>query len=448
MKILRRLASHGGRTIIFSVHQPRFSIFKQFDCLHLLSAHGQTVYHGAVSNVIDYFSNIDLKCESFNNPADFFLDCVLKHNSTRFAEKELDNGKKGNVNDSEAGVTKEQEEFFDIAENDKMDLASLFQKSSENQNLLQDCSKICPTDDSVSKPESFKVSYASTWFEQFFYLSKRSFINYTRNPAISFIELSMMAFLALFCGIFFWDIEHDQNGFQNIYGALFFMTAQMMWTNLSSIETFIQDRNLFLHELANGYYRPSSFFFGKLATDLFPRRLFPTIIFVSIFYWMCGMEPDIDKFFFALLVCTLATMAGCGVAFFFGVLVGNFAIASSLVTLFYITFMIFGGLMMNVEDMKPWISWLQWISITRHSLGPMTASQTENLEFCGTRTFELNNNTYKSQYTCENGVDILKQQGIGHDAEDLWLSVVILFIIIVVTFSATFTKIIFTKKQK
>ncbi|XP_063729183.1 broad substrate specificity ATP-binding cassette transporter ABCG2-like [Symsagittifera roscoffensis] len=103
---------------------------------------------------------------------------------------------------------------------------------------------------------------------------------------------------------------------------------------------------------------------------------------------------------------------------------------------------------MNVEDMKPWISWLQWISITRHSLGPMTASQTENLEFCGTRTFELNNNTYKSQYTCENGVDILKQQGIGHDAEDLWLSVVILFIIIVVTFSATFTKIIFTKKQK
>ena len=48
-----------GRTIIFSIHQPRFSIFRLFDRLSLL-CFGNMVYHGPASEAIDYFASIGM----------------------------------------------------------------------------------------------------------------------------------------------------------------------------------------------------------------------------------------------------------------------------------------------------------------------------------------------------------------------------------------------------
>jgi ABC-type uncharacterized transport system ATPase subunit len=46
-----------GRTIIFSIHQPRFSIYRLFDSLMMLSK-GQVVYHGPTKDTLGYFSSI------------------------------------------------------------------------------------------------------------------------------------------------------------------------------------------------------------------------------------------------------------------------------------------------------------------------------------------------------------------------------------------------------
>ena len=65
-------------TIIFSIHQPRYSIFKLFDTLFLIAA-GHCVYHGPARDVLQFFSSIDFTCEEHNNPADFILD-ILQEN--------------------------------------------------------------------------------------------------------------------------------------------------------------------------------------------------------------------------------------------------------------------------------------------------------------------------------------------------------------------------------
>jgi ABC-2 type transporter len=49
--------SRNGRTIIFSIHQPRYSIFKLFDRLTLLAA-GRTVYHGPASEALSFFKSL------------------------------------------------------------------------------------------------------------------------------------------------------------------------------------------------------------------------------------------------------------------------------------------------------------------------------------------------------------------------------------------------------
>uniref|UniRef100_A0A8D3CQM2 ABC transporter domain-containing protein n=1 Tax=Scophthalmus maximus TaxID=52904 RepID=A0A8D3CQM2_SCOMX len=72
ISLLHKL-SRRGKTVIFSIHQPRYSIFKQFDHLTLMHK-GEVVYAGAADHALGYFTDLGFQIESFNNPADFFMD--------------------------------------------------------------------------------------------------------------------------------------------------------------------------------------------------------------------------------------------------------------------------------------------------------------------------------------------------------------------------------------
>ena len=61
VELLRKQAEK-QRTIIFSIHQPRYSIFKLFDHVTLLSQ-GQLVYAGQRDRVLDYFEALGYPCE-------------------------------------------------------------------------------------------------------------------------------------------------------------------------------------------------------------------------------------------------------------------------------------------------------------------------------------------------------------------------------------------------
>ena len=53
--------SKNNRTIIFSIHQPRFAIYKLFEHLVLL-AKGNIVYQGPCSEALDYFADLGEFC--------------------------------------------------------------------------------------------------------------------------------------------------------------------------------------------------------------------------------------------------------------------------------------------------------------------------------------------------------------------------------------------------
>ncbi|CAF1347038.1 unnamed protein product [Rotaria sordida] len=72
--------SRQGRTIIFSIHQPRYSIFKLFDKILFLSA-GHNIYLGLSNEVLPYFSSYGFNCEEHDNPADFVLDLLIQSNN-------------------------------------------------------------------------------------------------------------------------------------------------------------------------------------------------------------------------------------------------------------------------------------------------------------------------------------------------------------------------------
>lgn len=51
--------SRTGKTVIFSIHQPRYSIFRLFDHLTLMHK-GEVVYAGAAAYTLEYFTNMGM----------------------------------------------------------------------------------------------------------------------------------------------------------------------------------------------------------------------------------------------------------------------------------------------------------------------------------------------------------------------------------------------------
>ncbi|KEP65580.1 UNVERIFIED_CONTAM: ATP-binding cassette G family transporter ABCG107 [Hammondia hammondi] len=75
MKLLLRLARHGGRTIICTIHQPRSQLFAMFDRL-VLMFEGRIVFQGPARHCVSYFAKRGFHCPPQFNPADFILDLL------------------------------------------------------------------------------------------------------------------------------------------------------------------------------------------------------------------------------------------------------------------------------------------------------------------------------------------------------------------------------------
>ena len=75
MKLCRDL-SRTGRTVIATIHQPRYDIYKMFDA-QLFLARGHVVYIGAPDSATQAFEMAtQSKLALYENPADFILDTM------------------------------------------------------------------------------------------------------------------------------------------------------------------------------------------------------------------------------------------------------------------------------------------------------------------------------------------------------------------------------------
>ena len=72
MQTLQHLA-HKGRTVVVSIHQPRYDVFALLDDVILLSR-GHLIWSGSSSDMLKHFEALNYPCPALTNPADFILD--------------------------------------------------------------------------------------------------------------------------------------------------------------------------------------------------------------------------------------------------------------------------------------------------------------------------------------------------------------------------------------
>jgi ABC-type multidrug transport system ATPase subunit len=72
IETLKSLALN-NRTVVLSIHQPRYDVFKCLDDVVLL-ARGRQVWTGSCKDMLRHFSAVGYPCPALTNPADFILD--------------------------------------------------------------------------------------------------------------------------------------------------------------------------------------------------------------------------------------------------------------------------------------------------------------------------------------------------------------------------------------
>uniref|UniRef100_A0A3B4TXP9 ATP binding cassette subfamily G member 2 (JR blood group) n=1 Tax=Seriola dumerili TaxID=41447 RepID=A0A3B4TXP9_SERDU len=354
--LLKRMASH-GRTIIMSIHQPRYSIYRLFDTLTLLVS-GKMVYHGPAPNALDYFANIGYPCEPHNNPADFFLDVI--------------NGDFTDLDFEELSSSRQSIEERLIEE---------YRNCSYSSDTRAELGRIVQDKECISRPKSRTITYNSSFFHQLRWVLQRTFQNLMLNPQTSVAQLGVNIFLALIVGAIFFRVKDDQSGIQNRMGALFFITTNQCFSTVSAAELFIIERKLFVHEYISGYYRVSVYFLSKILSDVTLRTI-TSVIFSCIVYFMIGLKSTGAAFFIFTLTVTLVAYTATAMTMAISADQSVVALANIFMTITFVFMMIFSGLLVNLPSITDWLAWLKYFSIPRYGLAALKINEFVGLKFC------------------------------------------------------------------
>ncbi|XP_015253972.1 PREDICTED: ATP-binding cassette sub-family G member 2-like [Cyprinodon variegatus] len=421
--LLKRMANH-GRTIILSIHQPRYSIYRLFDSLTLL-VNGKQVYHGPAPRALDYFSDIGYRCEAHNNPADFFLD-VINGDSTAVALNSLEGGDGDSQQDDES-VSKTRKGIEDKLVEEYRNCEHYKQTKDELERILQG--------KPVRKGSRFRtITYNTNFFTQFRWVLKRTYRNLVLNPQTSFAQLAVTLFLALVVGALFFDVQLDQSGIQNRTGALFFIVVNQCFSSLSAAELFITERKLFIHEYISGYYRLSVYFLCKILSDIITLRTLPGILFTCVAYFMVGLKPTVGAFFTFMFTVALVAYTATSMAMAISADQTVVAIANIFMTVTCVFMMIFAGLLVNLPSIVSWLSWLKYFSIPRYGLSALQANEFPGLNFSA---------PFNSSMT---GEEFLKEQGVNYSTWGLWQNHLALAVMTICFLTIAYLKLRFIKK--
>uniref|UniRef100_A0A8C5YX76 ATP-binding cassette sub-family G member 2-like n=1 Tax=Marmota marmota marmota TaxID=9994 RepID=A0A8C5YX76_MARMA len=414
--LLLKSISERGRTIIFTIHQPRYSIFKLFDSLTLFAS-GKLMYYGPAQEALEYFQSAGYQCEPYSNPAYFFLDVINRDSSAIV------------LNRKEEDCEANRAEQFSKRKKPVIDtLAEFYANSSFYRNTearLQELS------DGQKRSSGFKeITHVTSFCHQFRWILWRAFRNYLANG----IDMTAIL-LFLFCPGRAW--------------ALYVLVVVQCLSSVTSAQQHliwaVWCVLLFCrHEYLSGYYRVLPYFLGELLSELIPRRLFPTIIFTSILYFMLGLKLDVGAFFMLMIIVLLVAYATGTMAMILGAGEKAMEIKTFLVTVYFVFMMVILGMTLNFGTTTPWLSWLEYLSIPHYGYMALQHNEFWGQNFCpGLSTTESSGCI---SYVICTGEEFLTIQDIDLSPWGLWKNLLSLTCMIFIFLTITYLKLVFLKK--
>ncbi|KAF7220189.1 ATP-binding cassette sub-family G member 8 isoform X1 [Nothobranchius furzeri] len=345
---LSRLAK-GNRLVLLSVHQPRSDIFQLFDLVVLLSS-GSAVYCGAARDMVPYFTALGYPCPRYCNPSDFYVDLISV--DRRSPERESDCLER---------VRLLSEQFKEKARdtNDHM------WKPSETNAAQTDS----PQQPSRAGEEIITISKESNTLpgklHQFTILIRRHMYNDFRDLVTLLVHGFEALLMSLLIGGLYFGAGEERLNIQDTVALLFMIGALTPFAVvLDVIAKCHTERAMLFHELEDGMYSVTSYFFAKVLGEL-PEHCAFTLVYGLPIYWLAGLNEAPERFLLNFLLVWLMVYCSRSMALFVAAALPTLQISSftgnSLFTVFYLT----GGFVISLENMWLVASWLSYASFMR-----------------------------------------------------------------------------------
>lgn len=359
----------GNRLVLLSIHQPRSDIFQLFDLVVLLSS-GTTVYCGSARHMVPYFTGLGHPCPRYCNPADFYVDLISIDRHSKEKEAECLERARGlaalfwdRVKGTEDFIWKPDE--------------------SSSPALRSTTEPISPSNsqDNVINVQSKPKDQLPGGMKQFSILLRRHVSNDFRDLATLLIHGFEALLMSLLIGFLYFGAGETQLSIQDTVALLYMIVALTPFAVvLDVIAKCHSERALIYHELQDGMYSVTAYFFAKVLGEL-PEHCVFTLVYALPIYWLAGLNPAPGPFFMNLMLVWLVVYCSRAMALFVAALLPTLQtsafMGNSLFTVFYLT----GGFIISMENMWTVASWFSEISFMRWGLEGMMQVQFKGLKY-------------------------------------------------------------------
>ncbi|XP_047979866.1 ABC transporter G family member 15-like [Salvia hispanica] len=281
--------SRDGRTIICSIHQPSSEVFALFDDLYLLSG-GETVYFGEARTGIKFFAESGFPCPSRRNPSDHFLRCI--NSDFDIVTTTLKGSQRLGEQDNKA------DPLLNMVTSDIRSTLIEKYKQSEYAEMarsrMQQVSVVRGLD-----IQAIKGSQAS-WWKQLTTLTKRSFLNMSRDIGYYWSRIVIYTIVALCVGTLFYDVGTSYTAILARGACGGFVTGYMTFMSIGGFPSFVEEMKVFYRERLNGYYGVAVFILSNFFSSL-PFLVAISSITGTITFFMVKYRSDFSRYAFFCL---------------------------------------------------------------------------------------------------------------------------------------------------
>eukprot|EP01006_Ploeotia_vitrea_P052301 TRINITY_DN67669_c10_g1_i1.p1 TRINITY_DN67669_c10_g1~~TRINITY_DN67669_c10_g1_i1.p1 ORF type:complete len:685 (+),score=379.37 TRINITY_DN67669_c10_g1_i1:148-2202(+) len=336
MEILQSLAQL-GHTIVCSIHQPSSDVFHMLDKV-LLMNHGKTIYFGPTQEVVPYFAERGFECPTYVNPADF----MIRVTNTDFASVDTDRDMKQDV--------RKLIDAYAASSSHKTTLKAIEETHKNPGTNLRDTG----------------VAFAVGYVKQFWEITKRTWVDYARNPGVFGVRLFMYTMLSLMIGTMYAGIDNGQKEVIDRAGVLFYIAAFMVFMSIAVIPAFIQERAVFGRERANGWYDVGPYVLANSICGL-PGLFIMSLVSTSIIYPMVGLNDEEGRFGLFLANLFMSLVIAESLMAVLSAIVPIYIVGMALGAGIFGMFMLCEGFFMVLENIPDYWIWGYYMGFHAYS---------------------------------------------------------------------------------
>ncbi|RYH27453.1 ATP-binding cassette domain-containing protein [archaeon] len=352
VQLLRNIAEKGS-TVIFSIHQPRASIFELFQDITLLSE-GRVVYSGSKDDMTIYFADLGYSCPSNVSPAEYYVDLVSVDYSTPEEEQR----------------TKDRTHMLADKFADRKVVDYLEHRVREEDRIHKGKKPVVPTRQhrgtfhSLALRMSALLRGINRSLQKFGILYGRAWKQVTRDKPLNIARFASSVFSALLFGVIYFKLGKESSTAADRLGLLQVAAVNCAMTSLIKATTsFVTEKMVIKKERQRGSYGVIPYFMAKMLAEIPLSSFFPCL-FGVIIYNMCGLNNAPGKLLSFISILVMEAIASTSFGMSVGSLVPTAESGIAIAPAVMVIFIVFGGL--YVVNVPSYLKWMPLVSKIYH----------------------------------------------------------------------------------